>query len=102
MWQIKKTAENIDEAAKELPDANLVKQNHYSFSSSDKYVCGVLIVIHFFQRPEDLWANHSKVVLPKPHMKDSASWRAIQKVWYSLPNCFLYVILGLVDETSFM
>lgn len=51
---IKKTADNIDEAAKELPDANL--------------------------RPEDLWANHSKVVLPKPHMKDSASWRAIQKV----------------------
>uniref|UniRef100_A0A453KFB9 non-specific serine/threonine protein kinase n=1 Tax=Aegilops tauschii subsp. strangulata TaxID=200361 RepID=A0A453KFB9_AEGTS len=51
---IKKTAENIDEAAKELPDANL--------------------------RLEDLWANHSKVVLPKPHMKDSASWRAIQKV----------------------
>ncbi|VAI16360.1 unnamed protein product [Triticum turgidum subsp. durum] len=51
---IKKTAENIDEAAKELPDANL--------------------------RPEDLWANHSKVVLPKPHMKDSASWRAVQKV----------------------
>ncbi|VAI30427.1 unnamed protein product [Triticum turgidum subsp. durum] len=51
---IKKTAENIDEAAKELPDANLT--------------------------PEDLWANHSKVVLPKPHMKDSASWRAIQKV----------------------
>uniref|UniRef100_J3NAJ3 non-specific serine/threonine protein kinase n=2 Tax=Oryza brachyantha TaxID=4533 RepID=J3NAJ3_ORYBR len=51
---IKKTADNIDEAAKELPDANL--------------------------RPEDLWANHSKVVLPKPHMKDTASWRAIQKV----------------------
>ncbi|KAL5204860.1 hypothetical protein ABZP36_009731 [Zizania latifolia] len=51
---IKKTADNIDEAAKELPDANL--------------------------RPEDLWANHSKVVLPKPHMKDTASWKAIQKV----------------------
>nr|AML77259.1 putative LOV domain-containing protein [Aristida stricta] len=51
---VKKTAENIDEAAKELPDANL--------------------------RPEDLWANHSKPVLPKPHMKDTASWRAIQKV----------------------
>ncbi|KAF0889857.1 hypothetical protein E2562_033246 [Oryza meyeriana var. granulata] len=51
---VKKTADNIDEAAKELPDANL--------------------------RPEDLWANHSKVVLPKPHMKDTASWRAIQKV----------------------
>nr|AML79258.1 putative LOV domain-containing protein [Thyridolepis mitchelliana] len=51
---VKKTADNIDEAAKELPDANL--------------------------RPEDLWANHSKPVLPKPHMKDTASWRVIQKV----------------------
>ncbi|KAG2622548.1 hypothetical protein PVAP13_3KG000048 [Panicum virgatum] len=51
---VKKTADNIDEAAKELPDANL--------------------------SPEDLWANHSKPVLPKPHMKDTASWRAIQKV----------------------
>ncbi|XP_072151573.1 phototropin-1A isoform X1 [Setaria viridis] len=51
---VKNTADNIDEAAKELPDANL--------------------------RPEDLWANHSKPVLPKPHMKDTASWRAIQKV----------------------
>uniref|UniRef100_A0A0E0MBF6 Phototropin n=1 Tax=Oryza punctata TaxID=4537 RepID=A0A0E0MBF6_ORYPU len=51
---VKKSANNIDEAAKELPDANL--------------------------RPEDLWANHSKVVLPNPHMKDTASWRAIQKV----------------------
>ncbi|KAL6658180.1 hypothetical protein ACP70R_003766 [Stipagrostis hirtigluma subsp. patula] len=51
---VKKTADNIDKAAKELPDANL--------------------------RPEDLWANHSKLVLPKPHMKDTASWKAIQKV----------------------
>ncbi|KAL6642090.1 hypothetical protein ACP70R_020271 [Stipagrostis hirtigluma subsp. patula] len=51
---VKKTADNIDEAAKELPDAN--------------------------SRPEDLWANHSKLVLPKPHMKDTASWRAIQQV----------------------
>ncbi|CAO2145290.1 unnamed protein product [Urochloa humidicola] len=51
---VKKTADSIDVAAKELPDANL--------------------------RLEDLWANHSKPVLPKPHMKDTASWRAIQKV----------------------
>ncbi|KAL6640632.1 hypothetical protein ACP70R_021755 [Stipagrostis hirtigluma subsp. patula] len=51
---VKKTADNIDQAAKELPDAN--------------------------SRPEDLWANHSKLVLPKPHMKDTASWRAIQQV----------------------
>ncbi|XP_068667925.1 phototropin-1-like [Aristolochia californica] len=51
---VKKTAENVDEAARELPDANLT--------------------------PEDLWANHSKVVLPKPHRRDSPSWRAIQKI----------------------
>nr|AML78887.1 putative LOV domain-containing protein [Strelitzia reginae] len=51
---VKETAENVDEAVRELPDANL--------------------------KPEDLWANHSKVVLPKPHMKNNPSWRDIQKV----------------------
>ncbi|XP_057955036.1 phototropin-1 isoform X2 [Malania oleifera] len=51
---VKKTAENVDEAVRELPDANL--------------------------KPEDLWINHSKVVLPKPHRKDNPSWRAIQKI----------------------
>ncbi|CAI9105241.1 OLC1v1004124C1 [Oldenlandia corymbosa var. corymbosa] len=51
---VKETAENVGEAVKELPDAN--------------------------QKPEDLWANHSKVVHPKPHRRDSAAWKAIQKV----------------------
>ncbi|CAH8363578.1 unnamed protein product [Eruca vesicaria subsp. sativa] len=51
---IKKTAVNIDEAVRELPDANMT--------------------------PEDLWANHSKTVHSKPHRKDSPSWKAIQKV----------------------
>nr|AML78650.1 putative LOV domain-containing protein [Reseda odorata] len=51
---VKKTAENVDEAVRELPDANMT--------------------------PEDLWANHSRVVLPKPHRKDSDSWKAIQKI----------------------
>ncbi|GLU02441.1 hypothetical protein SLE2022_196910 [Rubroshorea leprosula] len=51
---VKQTAENIDEAVRELPDANM--------------------------KPEDLWLNHSKVVHPKPHRKDSPSWRAIQKI----------------------
>nr|AML77684.1 putative LOV domain-containing protein [Heliconia sp. BC-2016] len=51
---VKETADNIDEAVRELPDANL--------------------------KPEDLWANHSKVVLPKPHMRNNPSWGAIQKV----------------------
>nr|AML79189.1 putative LOV domain-containing protein [Idiospermum australiense] len=51
---VKETAENVDEAARELPDANLT--------------------------PEDLWISHSKVVIPKPHRKDSRSWKAIQKV----------------------
>ncbi|KAL5764207.1 hypothetical protein ACOSQ2_016801 [Xanthoceras sorbifolium] len=51
---VRQTAENVDEAVKELPDANL--------------------------KPEDLWAKHSKVVNPKPHRKDSPSWKAIQKI----------------------
>nr|AML79381.1 putative LOV domain-containing protein [Heliotropium calcicola] len=51
---IKETAKNVDEAARELPDAN--------------------------QKPDDLWANHSKLVHPKPHRKDSPAWKAIQKV----------------------
>ncbi|CAH9108861.1 unnamed protein product [Cuscuta epithymum] len=51
---VKKTAENIDEAVRELPDANM--------------------------KPEDLWMNHSKVVHPKPHRKDTPSWKAIQKI----------------------
>nr|AML76947.1 putative LOV domain-containing protein [Borya sphaerocephala] len=51
---VKETAENVDEAVRELPDANL--------------------------RPEDLWDSHSKMVLPKPHKKNNLSWRGIQKV----------------------
>ncbi|CAL9195469.1 unnamed protein product, partial [Musa hybrid cultivar] len=51
---VKETADNVDEAVRELPDANL--------------------------KPEDLWFNHSKLVLPKPHMRNDTSWRAIQKV----------------------
>ncbi|XP_027345449.1 phototropin-1-like isoform X1 [Abrus precatorius] len=51
---VKKTAENVDDAVRELPDANL--------------------------KPEDLWKNHSKVVHPKPHRKDEAAWKAIQTI----------------------
>nr|AML79444.1 putative LOV domain-containing protein [Hamamelis virginiana] len=51
---VKTTAENVNEAVRELPDANL--------------------------RPEDLWAIHSQRVFPRPHKKDSASWIAIQKI----------------------
>ncbi|RDX73170.1 Phototropin-2, partial [Mucuna pruriens] len=50
---VKATAENVDEAVRELPDANL--------------------------RPEDLWAIHSQPVFPRPHKKDNPSWIAIQK-----------------------
>ncbi|CAN6471081.1 unnamed protein product [Victoria cruziana] len=52
--QVKQTADNVDDAVRELPDANT--------------------------RPEDLWTGHSKVVVPKPHRKGTPSWRAIQKV----------------------
>nr|AML79142.1 putative LOV domain-containing protein [Bassia scoparia] len=51
---VKETAQNVDVAARELPDAN--------------------------KKPEDLWANHSKIVQPKPHRRDSTLWNAIQKV----------------------
>ncbi|CAF1698555.1 BnaC03g12530D [Brassica napus] len=50
---VKATATNVDEAVRELPDANMT--------------------------PEDLWAAHSKPVYPLPHKKESASWKAIQK-----------------------
>nr|AHZ63851.1 phototropin [Thuja plicata] len=51
---VKTTAANVDEAVRELPDANM--------------------------KPEDLWINHSKEVFPKPHMKSNSSWKAIQKI----------------------
>ncbi|CAN8253145.1 unnamed protein product [Cochlearia groenlandica] len=51
---VKATATNVDEAVRELPDANM--------------------------RPEDIWAIHSKLVYPLPHKKESSSWKAIQKI----------------------
>ncbi|KAI3448675.1 hypothetical protein Pfo_005340 [Paulownia fortunei] len=51
---VKATAENVDEAVRELPDANL--------------------------RPEDLWAIHSQPVFPKPHKRDGTAWAAIRKI----------------------
>ncbi|KAK1682518.1 hypothetical protein QYE76_043366 [Lolium multiflorum] len=51
---VKATAGNVDEAVRELPDANL--------------------------RPEDLWALHSLSVSPKPHKRDNSSWKAIEKI----------------------
>nr|AML78314.1 putative LOV domain-containing protein [Daphne giraldii] len=51
---VKATAGNVDDAVRELPDANL--------------------------RPEDLWAIHSKPVFPRPHKRNSPSWLAIQKI----------------------
>ncbi|KAG5114716.1 hypothetical protein JHK82_037985 [Glycine max] len=51
---VKQTAENVDEAVRDLPDAN--------------------------KKPDDLWTNHSKTVHPKPHRKDDPAWKAIQKV----------------------
>nr|AML76696.1 putative LOV domain-containing protein [Azolla sp. BC-2016] len=51
---VRATALNVDEAVRELPDANLT--------------------------PDDLWANHSKTVSPKPHKVHSELWKAIQKI----------------------
>nr|AML79198.1 putative LOV domain-containing protein [Galium boreale] len=51
---VKATAENVDEAVRDLPDANL--------------------------RPQDLWALHSRPVFPRPHKRYSTAWAAIQKI----------------------
>ncbi|KAH7300514.1 hypothetical protein KP509_24G066200 [Ceratopteris richardii] len=51
---VRATALNVDEAVRELPDANLT--------------------------PDDLWANHSKSVSAKPHKMHSDLWKAIQKI----------------------
>ncbi|KAJ0792062.1 putative protein kinase AGC-RSK-2 family [Helianthus annuus] len=51
---VKETAENIDVAVRELPDANMT--------------------------PDDLWAKHSNIVHPKPHRRDTSAWKAILKV----------------------
>nr|AML76589.1 putative LOV domain-containing protein [Akebia trifoliata] len=51
---VKATAENVDEAVRELPDAN--------------------------SRPDDLWAIHSQPICPRPHKRNNSSWMAIQKI----------------------
>ncbi|KAL8215265.1 hypothetical protein R6Q57_004714 [Mikania cordata] len=51
---VKETAENVDVAVRELPDANM--------------------------SPDDLWAKHSNAVNPKPHRRDTSPWKAILKV----------------------
>jgi hypothetical protein len=32
------------------------------------------------QRPEDVWAGHSKPVLAKPHKRDVEAWKVIKQV----------------------
>nr|AML77629.1 putative LOV domain-containing protein [Oenothera clelandii] len=51
---VRATAENVDEAVRELPDANM--------------------------KPDELWEIHSKPVFPRPHKRDSPCWLAIQKI----------------------
>nr|AHZ63884.1 phototropin [Pellia neesiana] len=51
---VQSTAKNVDGALRELPDANTSL--------------------------EDLWANHSRVVLPKPHKRNSSTWDAVRGV----------------------
>nr|AML77639.1 putative LOV domain-containing protein [Portulaca umbraticola] len=61
---VKATAENVDEAVRELPDANL--------------------------RPDDLWAIHSQPVYPRPHKKGSSLWRSVQKITSNGEKISLY------------
>uniref|UniRef100_A0A126WXJ8 non-specific serine/threonine protein kinase n=1 Tax=Ceratodon purpureus TaxID=3225 RepID=A0A126WXJ8_CERPU len=57
---VQETANNIDGAVRELPDANM--------------------------KPEDLWSKHSLPVYPRPHSMNSASWDAIRKIKKSGQN----------------
>ncbi|KAL8154838.1 hypothetical protein AgCh_000258 [Apium graveolens] len=51
---VKATAQNVDEAVRELPDAN--------------------------STVDDLWAIHSQSVVPKPHNRYNSCWQAIHKI----------------------
>jgi hypothetical protein len=51
---VRETAEDVDGAVRELPDANT--------------------------ELEELWAKHSCTVNPKPHSRNSSSWNAITKM----------------------
>ncbi|KAK1400934.1 putative LOV domain-containing protein [Heracleum sosnowskyi] len=51
---VKATANNVDEAVRELPDAN--------------------------STVDDLWAIHSQSVVPKPHNRYNSCWLAIHKI----------------------
>nr|AML77642.1 putative LOV domain-containing protein [Encalypta streptocarpa] len=57
---VQETANNIDGAVRELPDANM--------------------------KPEDLWSKHSLPVHPRPHSANSPSWDAIRRIKKSGQN----------------
>ncbi|CAM8904609.1 unnamed protein product [Rhodiola kirilowii] len=61
---VKLTAENVDQAVREFPDANM--------------------------RPDELWAIYSRPVSPRPHKKNCSSWLAIQKITASGENIGLH------------
>ncbi|ONK61870.1 uncharacterized protein A4U43_C08F34430 [Asparagus officinalis] len=96
---VKQTAENVDEAVRELPDANLKPEdlwaNHSKVVIPKPHKKDNSSWRAIQKKPEDLWANHSKVVIPKPHKKDNSSWRAIQKVHRA---CAERDILDLLDH----
>ncbi|KAG6418108.1 hypothetical protein SASPL_120307 [Salvia splendens] len=96
---VKATAENVDEAVRELPDANSILCGCVGYSQNLELLLRVMIICdrscntlrcqsHFFdtknmfhaQTPEDLWALHSQPVRAKPHRRDSLAWTAIIKV----------------------
>jgi hypothetical protein len=82
---------------RELPDANMVKIfPYYLYSQKSSEFSLFLNLFDYLQKPEDLWMNHSKVVLPKPHRRDDVAWKAIQKVLL-----LFYLKLGKIHSTHF-
>lgn len=89
--QVKDTAENVDDALRELPDANMVMSPDYQFPLKSFCIQFFSQSFGYLQKPEDLWMNHSKVVHPKPHRRDEAAWKAIQQV---LLNTYVVEIMS--------
>jgi len=91
--QVKQTAENVDVAVRDLPDANTVTSTAICYLFLPKSFWLQWWNDHPFgppQKPDDLWKNHSKAVHPKPHRKDNPAWKAIQKVLLSYLRSFLF------------
>ncbi|XVF46426.1 hypothetical protein PTKIN_Ptkin03bG0025700 [Pterospermum kingtungense] len=99
--QRKQTAKNVDEAVRELPDANMLTFDVDLLLEKNLFVLRKSFnKFRIMQNPEDLWMNHFKVVHPKPQEEDSPYWKAVQKDWSNLKHFRPVKPLGSGDTGS--